>query len=133
MNEIKNKELEKILTVAEGLDWSYTIWNEPEGNFGGWHHSERNYVELGKYSPEGEDFSMIIDFDITSPVRSFLDNLKEYSDDFDPDEHAEMWIEGRGQNGVPDSIRTLIDDAEAIKDMIFELWDKLSDEVALPF
>lgn len=129
MNKTVNAELEKLLEVDEELDWSYTIWNEPEGTFG----SERNYVELEKYSPEGEDFSMIIDFETENPVDSFLKDLKNYYEDFDPDEHAEMWIEGRGQNGVPDSIRALIDDADAIKEMIFELWDKLSDEVALPF
>ena len=130
MNEIRNKALEELLTTAEGLDWSYTIWNESEGTFG----SERNYVELEKYSPEGEDFSMIIDFETENPVDSFLKDLKDYYEDFDPDEHAEMWIEARGRvSGVPNSIRTLIDDAEAIKEMIYELWDKLSDEVALPF
>lgn len=132
MEEIRNEELEQLLNKAEELDWNYTIWNEPEGNFGGWHHNERNYVELGKYSPEGEDFSMIIDFDKKDVIDSFLKNLKEYESDFDPEEHAEMWIEGRGKNGVPNSIRDLLDDAEAIKKMIFELWDKLFDEIAIP-
>ena len=32
-----------------------------------------------------------------------------------------MWVEIRGKRGVPDSIRTLIDDADAIKEMVFEL------------
>ena len=32
-----------------------------------------------------------------------------------------MWVESRGKRGVPNSIRTLIDDADAIKEMVFEL------------
>lgn len=36
-----------------------------------------------------------------------------------------MWVESRGKRGVPDSIRTLIDDADAIKEMAFELADAL--------
>lgn len=36
-----------------------------------------------------------------------------------------MWVESRGKRGVPDSIRTLIDDADAIKEMAFELADTL--------
>lgn len=36
-----------------------------------------------------------------------------------------MWVESRGEKGVPDSIRTLIDDADAIKEMVFELGDAL--------
>ena len=34
-------------------------------------------------------------------------------------------MESRGKRGVPDSIRTLIDDADAIKEMVFELADVL--------
>lgn len=111
-------DLKKLLEKAEDLDWNYTIWNESD---------KRNYVELSKYSPLGEYFSMIIDFDTKPPVLSFLDNLREYHMSFDPDEHAEMWIPKRGENGVPKSIRDLIDDAEDIEDMIWELWDVLTD------
>ena len=53
------------------------------------------------------------------------EQVREYAYDFDPDEHAEMWVESRGKRGVPDSIRTLIDDADAIKEMAFELADAL--------
>ena len=37
------------------------------------------------------------------------------ADDFDADEHAAGWIEIRGTRGVPDSIRTLLEDADEIK------------------
>lgn len=125
MEEIRNKELEQLLGNAEGQDWSYTIYQEPEGTYNGWHCEERNYIELEKYSPAGEDFIMIIDFDVDSPINSFLENLKEYSEDFDIDEHVEMWIPKREKGGCPESISELVEDAEAIKNMIFELWDAL--------
>lgn len=125
MEEIRNKELEQLLGNAEEQNWSYTIYQEPEGTYNGWHCAERNYIELEKYSPAGEDFSMIIDFDMDSPINSFLENLKEYSEDFDVDEHVEMWIPSRGKRGCPESISELVEDAEAIKDIIFELWDAL--------
>ena len=132
MEEIRNKELEQLLENADGLNWSYTIYQEPEGTYNGWHCDERNYVELEKYSLAGEDFSMIIDFDMENPIDSFLENLKEYSDDFDIDEHVEMWIPERGKGGCPDSIRELVEDAEGIKEMIFELWDALCAEMTIP-
>ena len=125
MEEIRNKELEQLLGNAEGQDWSYTIYQEPEGTYNGWHCEERNYIELEKYSPAGVDFSMMIDLDIVNSVNSFLENLKEYSEDFDIDEHVEMWIPERGKGGCPESISELVEDAEAIKNMIFELWDAL--------
>ena len=94
MKQIHNKKLEELLAIAEEVGWNYTIWNEPEGSYGGWHHNERNYVELSKYSPAGE-----------------------------------MWLGSRGKNSIPNSIRVLLNDADAIKQMIFELWDRLSDNL----
>ena len=115
MEEIRNKELEELLDMAE--DWSYRIYGEEDG---------RTCVELETSSPAGEDFIMYIDFRQSEPVTSFLDDLKEYYEEFDAEEHAEMYIERRGQNGVPGTIRELLDDADAIKAMIGELWKELT-------
>lgn len=77
-------------------------------------------VELEKYSPAGEDFLMCVE------VENFPESVREYANDFDADEHAAMWIEARGKvNGVPDSIRELIKDAEAIQKMLNKLADTL--------
>lgn len=70
----------------------------------------------------GEDFIFTITGNDEARV---AEQVREYAYDFDPDEHAEMWVESRGKRGVPDSIRTLIDDADAIKEMAFELADAL--------
>lgn len=53
-------------------------------------------------------------------------NINEYADDFDPDEHIEMWIEARknGVAGVP-TTRELVHDAEAIQKMLKELAEAL--------
>ena len=113
-----NTGLDNLLERAEKIDWSYTISTE----------DKRNYVELYKYSPLGEDFSVIIDFDTDNPEETFLINLGKCYFDFDPDKHAAMWISYRGEKGVPDSIRDLIKDAEDIKDMLRLLWHTLRRE-----
>ena len=112
MKEYTTKELEKFLEKAEGLDWSYNLYKEDDNC---------TCVEMEKYSPLGEDFSMTIYFDKEDSVNTFMDGLKEYYLAFDPEDHAAMWIENRGKNGTPDSIRDLLDDAENIKEMIDEL------------
>ncbi len=66
---------------------------------------------------------MVIDFDADNPVESFLEDLKTYAEDSDIDEHVERWIPERGKGGCPSSIRDLVADAEAIKDMILELFE----------
>lgn len=94
---------ERIKEICESLDWK-VFCNENDDR-----------VELEKHSPAGEDFI----FDVS--ISKFAEDVKEYADDFVPDEHAETWIELRGTHGVPISIRALIDDADAIQEMLKEL------------
>lgn len=120
MEEYKNisKELRRMLDKAEELDWSYAVYEEPTQN-------NRHYAELGKHSPAGEDFSMIIDFDAENQAESFLIDLLDYSNNYDADDHAELWFSERGKGGCPSSLRELLDDAEAIGEMVTKLYIKL--------
>ena len=81
------------------------------------------YAEMEFYSDAGEDFVFTVWFDGT--WTDFVENFREYAVEFDPDEHAEMWVNSRGENGVPDSIRTLIDDANSIKEHLEQFSDGL--------
>lgn len=99
-----NKALKR---VCENLDWTVREYKED--------------IELAKYSPAGEDFFFAVSKD------NFLTEVINYAEEFDADEHAEMWIENMHTvKGVPQSIRTLIEDADAIKEMLLELATKLS-------
>lgn len=98
------KLMDTLVDAAELLDWSV--------------HINDDCIEFEKYSPAGEDFFFTITGNDEARV---VEQVRGYAYDFDPDEHAEMWVEIRGKRGVPDSIRTLIDDADAIKEMVFEL------------
>lgn len=104
-----------LLAKAEELDWWWSAWIEESQN-------GRTYVEMGKHSPAGEDFSMIIDFDSENQCDSFRDSLESYYEDFDIDEHIEMWVEAKsnGVSGVP-YIRELVKNAEEIDAMILKL------------
>ena len=105
---------EKIIEVLEAHDISLC------GEI-----SERTYnndgydVELETYSPEGEDVIIPLIYDGTE--EDFIRQFERYADGFDAEEHAEMWIEGRGKNGVPDSIKDLLEDAEWQKEMLLEV------------
>lgn len=87
--------------------------------------SERTYnndgydVELETYSPEGEDVIISLIYDGTE--EDFIRQFESYAEDFDAEEHAEMWIESRGKNGVPDSIKDLLEDAEWQKEMLLKV------------
>lgn len=94
---------ERYREVCENLDWSVT--DTGDGN-----------IELEKYSPAGEDFT------ITVGAEKFVDNVKAYAASFDPEEHVEMWILARrsGTRNVPSSC-ALVEDAKAIDKMLQKL------------
>ena len=92
--------------ICERLGWNVTILE--------------NDVELSQFSPAGEDFYF------TADKKNFAHSIKEYAEDFDPDKHAETWVKFMHTvRGVPQSIRTLIDDADAIKEMLTELSEQI--------
>lgn len=78
-------------------------------------------VELEKYSPAGEDFIF------AASVENFAKDVELYADNFDIDEHIEMWIEAKrnGVAGVP-STRELVQDAYDIQAMLNELAEALT-------
>lgn len=94
-----NKKLKKF---CEKQDWNVYEYDD--------------CIELSKYSPAGEDFNFAVNKD------NFTQNIVEYAENFDADEHAEMWVNNmHNVNGVPQSIRTLINDADDIKQMLLDL------------
>jgi len=93
-----------IIDVLDDMDIRHISTEEQRGEL---------ITELEWYSDAGED--IIIDLWHKGNKKSFADAFAEYAEDFDPDEHAEMWIEFRGKGGCPSSIRELLDDADGIK------------------
>ncbi len=93
----------KQLEICENRDWRVEI--DSDGD-----------VMLENWSPAGEDLVFYVEKD-----EEFVDGVKRLAADFDPDDHAEMFVNRRGQNGIPRTIRELIDDADAIDRMLQEL------------
>lgn len=101
----------KIRKVLEELNWC--ILGDGKGT----------EIEIENCSPAGED--LIEQIDLTKPIK---EQVWEIYNDFDEDEHVEMWVEARrnGVNGVP-SIRELVQDADEIKRMYEELAIRISE------
>lgn len=86
---------------------------------------EQYDIDLETYSPEGEDVIVSLIYDGTE--EDFIREFISYANNFDADEHAEMWVNSRGKNGVPDNIRDLLEDAEWIKYTLMEIADELKE------
>ncbi len=95
--------INEFIEVCERLDWKV----EDDGK----------YLELQKYSPAGEDYSISVEKD------DFMEDVYNAWASFDIDEHAASWYEAgkNGCRGVP-SLRTLVWDAEQISKMLKQLY-----------
>lgn len=99
----------KLFDKADSLSWSLNVY-------------DKNEWEFEKYSPAGEDFIFTIKADKPEDVWR---EVRRYANDFDQDEHIEMWVNARhNTSGVP-SIRVLVEDAAEIEKMLDELADAL--------
>ena len=106
---------EKVTDILENNGWRLCSVEKQDGEY---------YAEIENWSPAGEDLVETIWFDGTN--KGFCRAVAEYAADFDPDEHAELYVNMRGERGVPNSIRALLNDADASGDMFDELAEKLS-------
>ena len=94
----------------------------------------KDYVYFASQSPCGED----IGFEVYKEDYTFDDIFEEVMSNFkyfDVEEHAIMWYETHGKSGAPTDLRTLLNDAQAIKNMygylymqIFNLKKELEEE-----
>lgn len=106
MPKTKVRQYTSFDEVFEALKW--TCYKCSDGT-----------LELENHSPAGEDLIFSIDGkDIPVEVR-------DYAEDFDKDEHVEFLVGGRGKRGAPETVRELLEDAEAIQKMLDELAEAL--------
>ena len=95
--------IKNLLSYIESLGWN--VYRDGDG-----------YVELSQYSSAGEDFLF------TVSESNLIEDVKDYAESFDSEEHAAMWYDAkqRGIRGVP-SLHELVEDADAIQEMLEDL------------
>lgn len=80
--------------------------------------------EIGQMSSCGEDWFEVFEAD---DVDTFIANLENRIENWDSEEEAMPYIERRGRNGVPSSIRDLLDDADWKEEQLKDLLDAIKE------
>ena len=111
---MNKEELNKITKVLEEKEFSISSNSIQDNEY---------VIEFGQYTPEGEDWFVYLFYD--GSYNNFKEKLTEYSENFDVNEEVELWVENRGRNGVPNSIKDLVEDAEWKQQQLKELSESL--------
>ena len=107
-----NKRLEYILEKAQSLDYKV----EQEDGI---------VYSLSTSSPFGQD--CYVEIDSENDADMFINNLRNYADDFDVSYEAYLWLDetGHGKNGAPYDMKDVYEDMEWWKNAMTELADAL--------
>lgn len=73
----------------------------------------------------GQDISVVIDYDGT--VNDLVNKFSDYAENYNVDEEVELYVNMRGQNGVPSTIRELLDDCQEAKDTLMNIATKMKE------
>jgi len=71
----------------------------------------------------GQDIPTEFDYDGTP--EDFVKQFTERAENYDVDEEVELYVNMRGKNGVPNTVRELLDDCQEAKDTLMEIAEKL--------
>lgn len=103
--------MEKMIQIAESYGWAVDM--------------DSDSIEFNQCSPAGEDFSFTVLTKDASDAESLAAEVRSYADSFDTEEHVKMLVDAQGSvSGVPD-IKTLVEDTDAIQEMLNDLADAL--------
>ena len=107
--------MERLVKVTENNGWSVSL----EEN------SDEKCAEFEKWSPAGEDFVFSVAYEDAGDL---VKAVAEFEEGFDAEEHVVEMLDAKrsGLSGVPD-VKTLVEDADAIRDMLCDLSYALED------
>lgn len=75
----------------------------------------------------GQDIPMEFDYDGSS--EDFVKQFTERAENYNVDEEVEVYINMRGKNGVPNTVRELLDDCQEAKNTLMEIARKLQEAI----
>ena len=104
------KGIKKIKAVLEDMNIRYNI--------------KKNEALIEFWTDTaGQDIPTEFDYDGTA--EDFVRQFTERAEYYDVDEEVESFVDMRGQNGIPRTVRELLDDCQEAKDTLMEIADKL--------
>lgn len=71
----------------------------------------------------GQDIPTEFDYDGTP--EDFVKQFTERAENYDVDEEVELFVNMRGKDGVPNTVRELLNDCQEAKDTLMEIAEKL--------
>lgn len=113
------EEIKKVFKILHDLDFNTYFDKDLYGK-------NESGIELETFTPAGEDWIESFEFN-ENDINVFIKALENRIENWDSDYEAESYINQRGKNGVPNSIKILLDDADWKYNYLCDLLNKIKE------
>lgn len=92
-----------------------------------WHKYEDRdeWYGIVEFWTDTADQDVPTEFEFDGTASDFVKKFCEAAENYDVDEEVELYVDMRGKNGVPSTVRELLDDMQEAKDTLMEIAEKL--------
>lgn len=116
--------MERIKRTLDELEYVKCDWHKDDGYIGEpWYGLVEFWTDTAR-----QDIPTEIGFDGTA--EDFVKQFCEAAENYDVDEEVELFVDMRGKNGIPNTVRELLDDCQEAKDTLMEIANKLKEAIA---
>ena len=112
--------MKQIKEVLDSLGYVRYKWYKEENEI--WYGIVEFWTDTA-----GQDIPTEIDFDGTA--EDFVKQFTKCAEAYDVDEEVEIFVDMRGKNGVPESVREILEDCEEAKDTLMKIAEKLQEAI----
>ena len=113
--------MERIEKVLDELNVQYSY--HPNENKSDWYGLVEFWTDTA-----GQDIPTEFDFDGTA--EDFVKQFCEAAENYNVDDEVELYVDMRGKNGVPNTVRELLDDCQEAKNTLMDIAEKLKEAIA---
>ena len=125
--ERKGKGADSMKRIEKALDelniCKYKWYKDDYSADGSWYGLVEFWTDTA-----GQDIPTEFYFDGTA--EDFVEKFCEAADCYDVDCEVEIFVDSRGKNGVPKTVREILDDCQEAKDTLIMIANKLKEAIA---
>ena len=115
---------EQIETVLDDMKVSYNFGETDDDD--AFTDDDDAFIEFWT-DTAGQD--ILTEFDYDGTPEDFVKQFTKRAEWYDVDEEVELYVGMRGKNGVPNTVRELLDDCQEAKDTLMEIARRLQEAI----
>lgn len=113
--------MERVKEVFDDLGFGRYDWRKNKDN---------TWYGIFEFWTDTADQDIPTEIDFNGTAEDFTKKFVEAAENYNVDDEVETYVDMRGKNGVPNTVRELLNDCQEAKDTLMKIAEKLKEAVA---